>query len=258
MNYLTTENVYRSPGREISWFARKAPTWVFYKKVFDVVRRASKLSRKGAYTGEKWIQSSLNILHGLESVGVTFEIENLRAFKNLESPCVFVGNHMSILETFVLPCLIRPARRVTFVVKESLLAYPLFKHVMISRNPIVVGRTNPKEDLKSVLEGGKERLSRNISIVVFPQTTRSVYFDARKFNTLGVKLAKRENVPVIPIAIRTDAWGLGKWIKDFGKISPAKPVRFCFGDPLVVTSNGKEAHEFIVRFIKSKLTAWYA
>jgi len=37
----------------------------------------------------------------------------------LPSACVFIGNHMSILETFVLPCLIQPHRDVTFVVKES-------------------------------------------------------------------------------------------------------------------------------------------
>jgi len=86
---------------------------------------------------------------------------------------------MSILETFVLPCLIQPHRDVTFVVKESLITYPLFGQVMRSRQPVVVGRDNPREDLKTVLEEGQKRLEANISIIIFPQTTRSVEFDPK-------------------------------------------------------------------------------
>ena len=62
---------------------------------------------------------------------------------------------MSALETFVLPCIIEPFKDTTFVVKQSLIDYPVFKYVMRSRNPIAVGRTNPRDDLKAVLDGGK-------------------------------------------------------------------------------------------------------
>jgi len=256
LKFLTTQNAYRSPTASIPWWARKAPTLFFYVKVLDVVRNASRLSRDGKYTGERWVQSSLDTVHGLESVGVRFEIENTGVIKKLDSPCVFVGNHMSILETFVLPCIIRPYRKVTFIVKESLMTYPLFKHVMASRNPIVVGRANPREDLKTVLKQGKERLDSDVSIIIFPQTTRSVHFDPGRFNTLGIKVAKRENVPVIPVAIKSDAWGVGKRIKDFGKISPEKPVRICFSDPLLVEGNGRAEHDSIIQFITAKLNAW--
>ena len=256
VDYLVTQNIYRSPKQRPSWFARKAPTWVFYSKMIFIVLKAFRLSKKGDYTSERWVQSSLDVLKALESVGVIFEAENVVAFQGLETPCIFVSNHMSILETFVLPCLIQPHRDVTFVVKESLIRYPFFKHVMVSRNPIVVGRINPREDLKSVLEEGQKRLSKNISVVIFPQTTRSVYFDPEKFNTLGIKLAKRGEVPIIPIALKTDAWGLGRRIKDFGEINPATPVRICFGDPLYVTGKGKAEHNLIVEFITDKLNAW--
>ena len=176
--------------------------------------------------------------------------------KNLESSCVFVSNHMSILETFVLPCLIQPYRDVTFVVKESLLSFPFFKHVMRNRNPIVVGRANPREDLRTVLEEGQNRLDANISVIIFPQTTRSNNFDAKQFNSLGVKLAKRSNVPVIPVALKTDAWGVGHRFKDFGKIRPAKSVHIAFGDQMLVQGSGKEEHKFIVDFIAEKLDSY--
>jgi len=256
LNYLTTHHTYHSPKQPVPWFARSNPTLVFYSKILMIILKASRLSKKGAYTNDCWVQSSLDTIKALESVGGRFEIQNLGISRKLESSCVFVGNHMSILETFVLPCLIQPFRDVTFVVKESLLSFPFFKHVMRNRHPIVVGRANPRADLRTVLEEGQNRLNANISVVIFPQTTRSVDFDPKKFNSLGVKLAKRGKVPVVPVALKTDAWGIGHRFKDFGKIRPNKPVHITFGEPLLVEGSGKDAHKYIVDFIVKKLDSY--
>jgi 1-acyl-sn-glycerol-3-phosphate acyltransferase len=256
MKYLTTQNSYKTAKTPVSWFARKFPTSIFYAKMFRVVLEAARFSKKGDYTSERWIQSSIDIVKAIESVGGSFELLNIAAHRKLESACVFIANHMSILETFVLPCLIQPYRDVTFVVKESLISYPFFKHVMVNRDPVVVGRVNPRQDLRTVLEDGHKRLNQNISLVIFPQTTRSLFFDTKKFNTLGIKLAKRANVPAIPIAVKTDTWGIGRWFKDFGKINPSLPVHICFGDPLYVEGSGKEEHNQIVAFISAKLDSW--
>jgi 1-acyl-sn-glycerol-3-phosphate acyltransferase len=224
LNFLSTQNSYRSPAGKGFWLARKAPTLMFYRKMLLLVWKSWRLAKKGVYNGT--------------------------------SACVYVGNHMSILETFVLPCLIRPYRKVTFVVKKSLMEYPFFGPILQSRDPIVVGRVNPRQDLKTVLEDGQARLDKNISIIIFPQTTRSLDFNVNKFNSLGIKLAKRANVPVIPVAFKTDAWGIGRKFKDFGKINPQIPVRICFGDPLHIQGSGKEEHHHIIEFISGKLKAW--
>jgi len=256
MNCLTTQDAYRTPGRAGSWIGRRSPSTVFYAKIFMIVRHAARLSQKGLHDNARWMESSIAILRAFESVGGSFDLQNLDVLRKLDSPCVFIGNHMSILETFVLPCLILPHRPVTFVVKESLITYPLFGHVMRSRDPVVVGRAHPREDLRTVLEEGEKRLAANVSVVIFPQTTRSVEFDPQKFNSLGVKLAKRCNVPVVPIALKTDAWGIGRRLKDFGPIRPDKQVHIAFGDPLRVTGSGKETHQSVVGFIEKNLSAW--
>jgi 1-acyl-sn-glycerol-3-phosphate acyltransferase len=229
---------------------------MFYRKMLWIVWKGWRLAKKRAYSGEQWIHSSLEMVKGLESVGVQFDIQNIASYRELPCACVYVGNHMSILETFVLPCLIRPYRRVTFVVKDSLMKYPFFGPVLQSRDPVIVGRANPREDLKTVMEEGQEKLKKNISIILFPQTTRSVEFDEKKFNTLGVKLAKRAGVPVLPVALKTDAWGIGRKLKDFGKIDPQKRVHICFGDPMHVSGSGKEEHRHIIEFISEKLEHW--
>ena len=185
-----------------------------------------------------------------------FEITGLDHVRQLDAACVFISNHMSILETFVLPGLIAPFRETTFVVKQSLVEYPVFKHVMRSRDPVTVTRDNPREDLRAVLDGGEQRLKAGISIVVFPQTTRTATFEPTEFNSIGVKLAKKAGAPIVPVALKTDAWGNGKYLKDFGRIRPASKVHFAFGKPLWVKGRGHEEHEEIVRFISDKLAEW--
>jgi 1-acyl-sn-glycerol-3-phosphate acyltransferase len=216
-------------------------------------------SRRAAmrfYSGAEWAEGSLAIMKSLENVGVKVEINGINNISSFEGPAVFIGNHMSALETFVLPCIIQPLKVVTFVVKKSLIDTPVFKYLMRSRDPITVGRTNPREDLKAVLEGGIKKLRAGISIVIFPQSTRSVVFKPEEFNTLGVKLASRAGVPIVPFALKTDAWGIGKRLKDFGLIDRNKIVHFTFGEPIEVEGRGTAEHEKIVMFIQKKLEEW--
>ncbi len=256
MKRLTSQDSYQSPDRRVGWIPRSSPNAFFYAQVAHIIWHAARLAKKGRYDHIEWIDSSLTTIKALESVGGRFEIEGLDVIHRLDSACVFIGNHMSILETFVLPCLIQPHREVTFVVKDSLITYPFFGHVMRSRNPVVVGRDNPREDLRTVMEEGQRRLESGVSIIIFPQTTRSTEFDPRRFNSLGVKLARRCGVPVVPFALKTDAWGLGRRLKDIGRIDPSKTVHVCFGEPLRVEGAGKAEHQRIVEFIAGKLNAW--
>ncbi|MEJ5358396.1 MAG: lysophospholipid acyltransferase family protein [Desulfobacterales bacterium] len=253
---LTEQDAYHTPPGRGGPIARRFPTVFFYLRIAGIVRRASVLARRGLYDDARWIESSLATVRALEAVGGRFAIEGLSFVRGLAAPAVFIANHMSILETFVLPCLIVPHRPLTFVIKESLVTYPWFGHVMRSRDPIVVGRENAREDLKIVLEEGRKRLADGVSVVIFPQTTRASGFDPRQFNTLGVKLAGRCAAPAVPVALKTDAWGLGKRLKDFGPVSPQKTVHIRFGAPLSVAGGGKEEHARIVSFIGGEMAGW--
>ncbi len=220
------------------------------------VCRSSLKARRGKYDNSQWSLTSHQVLQSLESVGVRVEISGVQHIRQLESPCVFVGNHMSMFETIVLPAIIRPIRAVTFVVKQSLLDYPMFRHILLATDPIAVSRDNPREDFKAVMQGGTERIRKGTSIVVFPQTTRSMTFDPTQFNTIGVKLALRGKVPVVPIALMTDAWGNGKWFKDLGRIDPKKRVHIAFGEPIVIQGRGAQQHQEIINYIAAKLDHW--
>jgi len=233
-----------------------SPTFNFYLHEFRIIQYANRKAKKGLYDDFNWTASSLDIIHSLEKCGVRFEIDGMNNLKTFQGTAVFVANHMSTLETFVLPSLIQPIKPIIYVIKKELATYPLFGPVARARNPIVVGRENPREDLKIVMEEGSERLKNGKSIIIFPQKTRSLYFDTKSFNTLGIKLAKKNDVYVVPIALITDAWGNGKLLKDFGKIDPTKEVKISFGKPFKVTGNGQEDHQNVIEFISGKFRDW--
>ena len=247
---------YESEDEPIGLFARLLPTAAFYGRVAPIVWRSSVLARKGGFDDAALYWASLIVRNAFERAGARVSVKGTENIARLEEPSVFIGNHMSTAETFLLATMILPFRRMTFVVKQSLVEYPVFKHIMRSRDPIVVGRENPRDDLKAVLKGGKERLEAGISIVIFPQRTRTVAFDREAFNTIGVKLAKRAEVPVVPLALKTNAWSNGKRLKDFGPFLPEETVRFEFGKPIRIAGSDREAHEAVVAFIESRLRDW--
>ena len=88
----------------------------------------------------------------------------------------------------------------------KLLNVPIFRVYL--GNCIAVTRKNPTEDFKKVMSQGAEMISRGWSIIVFPQAMRSAVFDPSQFNTLGVKLARKARVPVIPLAVKTSKKGV--------------------------------------------------
>lgn len=251
-----TDGAYRTASRRISWLARTFPSFVFFTRLTFSVLRAAAKAKWSTYSGQDWVVGSLEVMHALESVGVEFEITGIDHLKKVDGPCLIVGNHHGTLETMVLPAIIQPIRNVTFVVKQSLVNYPVFKHVMRSRDPIAVTQTDPRADLKLMLQGGQERLAKGVSLVVFPQGERSSGFEPSQFNSIGVKLAGRADVPIIPLALKTDAWPVGKIISDMGTIDPSKKVYFAFGEPLRVKGRGTEENASIVAFIEEKLREW--
>ncbi|MBW2185049.1 MAG: 1-acyl-sn-glycerol-3-phosphate acyltransferase [Deltaproteobacteria bacterium] len=250
------DGCYDSPTHGGIWPCNKIPTACFYPQAFYVIWRAAQMAKQGIYTEGDWAKSSFKIVKALEGCGVQFQVRGMEHVGANTEPCVFIGNHMSTLETFVLPTLIAPYKPAAFVIKKSLIDYPLFKHVARSRNPVVVNRTNPREDLKTVLSQGCERLEAGTSVIVFPQTTRTTTFNAEQFNSIGIKLARKANVPIIPLVLKTDAWSNGKRLKDFGPILADKKVYFEFGAPIDSAGNPKEIQETIIQFIQQNLKDW--
>lgn len=252
-------NSYHTPEKEnLSILERiRLDSRVYFTlKYAAIVLRTRKEAMRGFYDTRAWTDSSFEIFKFIEKTGGIFDITGMENITKFSGSVLFISNHMSTLETMILPSIIGTLKELTFVVKESLVKHPLFGDVMRSRNPIVVGRTDPRKDLEAVMNEGVEKLNKGISIVIFPQSTRSVEFKTDDFNSLGVKLAKKAGVKVVPIALKTDFWGNGKVIKELGPLDHNKHIHIKFGEPMSITGNGKEENQKIIEFIKSSLEEW--
>jgi len=228
----------------------------FTLKYAVVVLRTRRQAIKGNYDTKAWADSSIYIFRFIEKAGGVYRISGMENISKDPGPVIFIGNHMSTLETMVLPGIIAPHRELTFVVKESLVRHPLFGHVMRTRDPIVVGRTDPRKDFEEVMTKGMELLSKGTSIVIFPQSTRSVEFRPEEFNSLGVKLAKKAGVNVVPFALKTNFWGQGRLIKEIGPLDSKKIIHFKFGESFPIISPGKAENQKIIDFIQQALKEW--
>lgn len=230
----------------------------FTLKYAGIVFSTRSEARKGNYDTKAWSDSSYYIFRFIEKTGGVFHLSGMDNIDKSDGPVLFIANHMSTLETMILPCIIAPKRELTFVVKDSLVRHPLFGDVMRSRNPVIVGRTDPRKDLEAVMNGGMDLLSKGTSVVIFPQSTRNLEFNPDDFNSLGVKLAKKAGVKVVPVALKTDFWGNGKVIRELGPIDSSKHIYFRFGEPIQVTGNGKAENQQIIGFITKALEEWKA
>lgn len=252
---LAEQNSYRTAVRGNS-LSKKFPSLAFYIRLLKIVLQSNKKAKYKLYDDYNWVASSFDVFDALEKSGVVFEIDGMSNLKKNDGPVIFISNHMSTLETMILPSIIQPVKPVVYVIKEELANYPLFGKVAMARSPILVGRKNPREDLRVVIEDGEKNIRKGKSIIIFPQRTRNKYLELKTFNTLGVKLAKRNNVGAIPVALLTDAWDNGKLIKDFGKIDPNKNVRISFGEPIINIEEDIKAHKHVVDFITNKFEEW--
>ena len=215
-----------------------------------------RMAKAGEYDTQKWVKGSLSILKLIEKCGGRFHIDGLNNIDKIKEPVVFISNHMSTLETMIFPGLIASRRDVTFVVKTSLVTHPIFGPVMKARNPITVERQDPIADFKKVMKDGVDNLDKKVSIVIFPQSKRTVEFEPQKFNKLGIKLAKKASVQIVPVAIKTDFWKNGKLMKDIGKIDRKTPIHIKFGEPIKIEGQGNKEHLMVMDFIKKNLKKW--
>ncbi|MDO4840577.1 MAG: lysophospholipid acyltransferase family protein [Desulfovibrionaceae bacterium] len=250
-------DTYVSPDRTPGLMSRLFPSLMFYTRVYlETTRWISARTKKNVFDKAAQCYACSWCAENCEKTGLNFHILGMDNLDPQNGPCVIVANHMSTLETFLLPAILIPRFPATFVVKRSLVEMRGFGPVLAAYNPVIVDRKNPREDLATVLKEGCDRLANGISVVVFPQATRSDHFDESHFNTIGIKLARKAGVPVIPLALKTDAWGQGRLVRELGPIHPQKDVYMRFFPPMTITGSGHAEHKLICSIISQHVAWW--
>lgn len=211
---------------------------------------------RGTFNYESWAELCSASISFAERLGATVSFEGFGPRAAYDGPVVYVSNHMSTLETMAYPTTLNAFGKLAIILKKSLEDIPYVGDASRAVGSIAVTRKNAREDLVTVLEQGVLRINTGSSVLLFPQGTRQAVFEAKRFNTLGAKLAERAKVPLVPLAVQTDFLRTGKWIKDFGLVDPSRPIRFACGPVLPPELGAKKMHEQSVAFIEGKIREW--
>jgi 1-acyl-sn-glycerol-3-phosphate acyltransferase len=112
--------------------------------------------------------------------------------------CVYFSNHESLFDIFVL--LAALPGRIRFLAKESLFYVPILGWSMAAAGFIPVDRTDRRKAAAS-LEKAARKLRGGLSVVVFPEQTRTRTGEMLPFRKGGVLLALRTGLPIVPVGI---------------------------------------------------------
>jgi 1-acyl-sn-glycerol-3-phosphate acyltransferase len=130
--------------------------------------------------------------------GVKIGVEN-RANLVPDQPYVFMANHASSLDIWAvfvaIPC------RIRLIAKKQLGRIPLFGWVMRAGRFIFIDRKNGVAARRSIDEAG-QRIHDGISVLIFPEGTRTRDGSLGPFKKGGFHLAIKAGVPIVPVALR--------------------------------------------------------
>lgn len=163
--------------------------------------------------GRFWSKTGLFFLKII--CGITYEVKVTG--KLPEGPAVFLSNHQSAWETMAYPAFLPPFM---WVLKRELLYVPIFGWCLMALGHIGIDRKAGSQAIKQINRKGKEILSRNYNMVIFPEGTRISPGGAGKFNPGGAGLAIGSSVPVVPVTHNAGRlWGKDAFSKKPGHIT---------------------------------------
>jgi 1-acyl-sn-glycerol-3-phosphate acyltransferase len=125
----------------------------------------------------------------------------VRGLENIDAhePYIFMANHQSNVD---IPVLIQSLLRfqLRWIAKKELLRVPLFGWAMRATKHITVDRADPLDAMKSV-ERARERIAAGISVVIFPEGTRSRDGRLLPFKKGGFLIAAKTGAKIVPVTI---------------------------------------------------------
>ncbi len=127
-------------------------------------------------------------------------------------PYVVVANHQSMLDILLISHI---PKEMKWVAKEELFKIPWIGWMLRMTGDIAVRRGDP-ESGGEALAKAKAYLARGMSVVLFPEGTRSTKGTMLPFTSGAFRLAIEAGVPVLPIAVSGTARGMpkgGPWVR---------------------------------------------
>ncbi len=119
--------------------------------------------------------------------------------EKVQGPAVYLFNHCSTLDLFVVTSLALP--RVRYIAKRELGYNPLFWIIAKLSGQIMIDRSDPREAIKQINKAYKFLKKRRFSLMLAPEGTRSTTGKILPFKTGAFHAALELGYPIVPIFI---------------------------------------------------------
>lgn len=177
---------------------------------------------------------------GLLLAGAKVEVSGVEKIPH-GTPLIFMGNHQSNFDILALYAGL--PYHFSWIAKEELFRIPLFGYAMKRAGYLPLDRSDGRQALKTMASAA-EKIKNGVSVIIFPEGTRSMDGKLIPFKRGGFLLAARAGVPIVPFTINGSA-----------SVNPPKQlhinrgtISLRFGDPISTEgATGKRRDDLIDR-----------
>jgi len=139
--------------------------------------------------------------------------------------CVYVGNHRSHVDSASIFAACPADAR--FLIKKEVFRIPLVSFALKTMEMIEVDRSNPEAAARSI-DRAVSKIQSGISIILFPEGTRSRHPYVLPFKKGAFVLAIKAQAPIVPFTVI----GADRALKPDTILLYGGPVKLIFHDPI--------------------------
>jgi 1-acyl-sn-glycerol-3-phosphate acyltransferase len=192
-----------------SWFALGVIV-IIWTPMVAIVRLVTMPFDKGAYSAGSLFRK-LTVVH--EKLTPLWKFSTSGTLPDdMRRPYVVVSNHESFVDILLISHL---PTEMKWLSKVEILRIPLVGWMMKLARDIPLERGDAKSIVKA-MKAARERLDSNVSVMIFPEGTRSRSGEMGEFKTGAFRHAIDAQVPILPLAVygarealRSHDWRLG-------------------------------------------------
>lgn len=180
--------------RTLIWFIY---FWLYLLFLIPRMKKAERLAAEGKndeldvlvqYNVRAWAGALLRL------AGVSVTVTGLEHIP--KCPAVFVCNHQG---NFDIPILLTSLPRANGILaKQELKKLPFIRTWMCFFGCVFVDRKNPRQSVAALGQAAKN-VENGLSVVVFPEGTRSKGDEAGEFKAGAFKIATKTKAPIVPL-----------------------------------------------------------
>ncbi|XP_027341016.1 1-acyl-sn-glycerol-3-phosphate acyltransferase-like [Abrus precatorius] len=112
---------------------------------------------------------------------------------------IYISNHASPIDIFLIMWL--TPKGTVGIAKKEIIWYPLFGQLYVLANHLRIDRSNPAAAIESMKQAARAVVKNNLSLIIFPEGTRSKNGRLLPFKKGFVHLALQSRLPIVPMVL---------------------------------------------------------